>query len=131
MGADLTSTDMSEGYITHSKPKASLAMHRAEENNVLPSQTITNNDNEEALAGAATRLSLLSPPSGNSPSQNLSQSSVKMKSYYYHTQHCFLDYFNEPILDDALIYASGISCQYNKIEGRYTEFIGNPMGTVL
>ena len=46
--ADLTSTDMSEGYITCSRSKAGTAMHGAEKNNVLPSQAITSSDNEEA-----------------------------------------------------------------------------------
>ena len=50
-------------------------MHGAKENNVLPSQTITSDENEEALAGTATTLSLISHPTDNSTSQNLSQSS--------------------------------------------------------
>ena len=48
-GAGLTSTDMSEGYITCSKSKINSAIHEAEEINVLPLQTITSDDNEEAL----------------------------------------------------------------------------------
>ena len=87
LGADLTSTDMSKGYITHSKYKINSVMYGAEENNVLPSQTITSDDNEEALAGIAAKLILLSPPTDNSGSENLSQSSVKMKCYYWH-KHC-------------------------------------------
>ena len=51
-----------------------------------------------------------------------------MKWYYNH-KHChFLGYSNDPIPDDAVIFAGNISFQYNKIEGRYTEFIGNPIG---
>ena len=53
-------------------------MHEVGENNVLPSQAITQNDNEEALAGAATTLSLLSLPTDNSSNQNLSQTSLKI-----------------------------------------------------
>ena len=41
--ADLTSTDMSKGYVTQSKLKNTSAIHWAEENTVLPSQTITSN----------------------------------------------------------------------------------------
>ena len=92
LGADLTSTGMSEGYITFSKSKASLAMHGAAENIVLPIQTITSYDSEKALAGAATALGLLTPPTDNSISQNLSQNPVKMKCQYHHTHYCFLDY---------------------------------------
>ena len=40
---------------------------------MLPLQTTTHDDNEEALTGAATALSLLSPPTDNSASDNLSQ----------------------------------------------------------
>ena len=52
-----------------------------------------------------------------------------MKCYYDQTHCHFLDYFNDPIMDDAVIYIDNIPLQYNKIEGRYTEFIGNPIGT--
>ena len=44
--ADLTSTDMSEGYVTCSRSNASSVMPATEENNVLPLQAITNDDNE-------------------------------------------------------------------------------------
>ena len=70
-------------------------------------------------------LSLLSPPTDNSTTQNLSQSSLKIKCYYHHT--CCYDYFRDPIPDDAVIYAYEIPFQYNKIESMYTEFIGNPI----
>ena len=79
LGADLSSSDMNEGYITCSKSKINSVIHGAEENNVLPSQTMTSNDNKETLAGAAITMSLLSPPTDNSASKNLSQSSVKNK----------------------------------------------------
>ena len=102
-----------------------------EDNNMLPLQTTDSDDKEEGLAGAATALSILSPPTDNSSSQNCSQSSVKMKCYYHHTLHCFLDYLNDPIPDAAVIYISYIPFQYNKIESRYTAFIGNPTGTIL
>ena len=98
LGVDLTSTYMSKGYITCSKSKASSVMHEVEENNVLPSETLISDDNEEALAGAATTLNLLSPPTDNSTSQNLCQSPVKMKCYYHNTHYCFLDYFHDPVI---------------------------------
>ena len=47
------------------------------------------------------------------------------------TQSHFIDYLNDPILDDAVIYEGDIHLQYNKIKSRYTEFIGNPIGTVF
>ena len=78
---------MSEGYIMHIKSKASLVMHVTEENNVLPSQAITSDVNEEVLARAAATLSLVSPLTDSSTTQNLSQSLVKMKCYYQHTNY--------------------------------------------
>ena len=82
MGDNLTSTDKSEGYVTHSKSKINSVIHGIGEDNVMLLQTITSEDNEEALAGAATALSLLSPPTDNLAHENLSQSSVEMKCYY-------------------------------------------------
>ena len=75
------------------------------------------NDNKGALAGAATALSLLSPSTNNSNSQQLNNS--HMKCYYDCTHGHFLDHFNDPILDDAVVYARNIPFQDNKVEGRY------------
>ena len=103
-----------------------------EENNVLLLWTMTRDDNEEALAGEATTLNLFSPPpTDTTASENLSQSSIKIKCYCNQKHHHFLDYFNDPILDDAVIYAGDVPFHYNKIEGRYMEFIGNSIGTVF
>ena len=106
-------------------------MHGTGEYNGLPSQTITRVDNEGILAGEGTTVSLLSPVTNNSASENLSQSSAKMKCYYHHKHHCILHYFDDPILDDVMIYVCDISFQYNKREGGYTEFIGIPTGTIF
>ena len=105
--------------------------HRTKENNVLLSQTITSDESEEALAGAATTLSLLSLDTDNLASEILSQSSIEMKCYYHQKHCCFLDYLNNSLLDDAVIYTGDIPFQYNEREGRYTEFIGNPTGAVF
>ena len=99
--------------------------------NLLSSQTITSDDNEEVLAGASTTLSLLSPPINNLASKNLSQSSVNMKCYYHHKHHHFLDYFNDPISIDALIYTSDTPLQYDEREGRSMELIGNQTNIVF
>ena len=37
----------------------------------------------------------------------------------------------DPILDNAVIYASDIPFRHNEREGRYTEFVGNPTGTTF
>ena len=129
--AELTSTDIREIYVTQSKSKNNSAIHEAEEKNLLPLQTITSDDNEESLAGTAATLSLHFPPTDNSTSGTLGQSSVKMKCYYYHKHHCFLDYLINPILEDAVISMSDIPFHYDEREGKYTEFMGNSAGTVL
>ena len=77
LGADLTNSDIIEGYITNSKSKINSMVQDTGENNVLPPQGPTNNDNEEELASAATALSLLSPHNDNSNSQHLKQSHMK------------------------------------------------------
>ena len=56
---DLTSPDMRKDFVRQGKLKINSMIHRAEENNVPPSQTIISDNKEEALAGAATTLSLL------------------------------------------------------------------------
>ena len=129
LGADLTCTDVNEGYITCSKSKVNSTIQDAEINNGLPPQGPTNIDKEDAFSSAATTLSLLSPPTDNSNSQNVNQS--HMKCYYKHTCCHFLNYFKDPIPDDAVINIGNISFQHNKIEGGLTEFIGNPIGTVF
>ena len=126
MGTDLTSTNVNGGYTTCRKPNVNSTIQDADVNNILPPQGTTNTDKEEALAGAATTLSLHSPPTDNLNSQNLNQS--HMKCYYNHSHCCILDYFNEPIPDDAVMYTGYIPFQYDKIEGRYTEFMGNLIG---
>ena len=54
-----------------------------------------------------------------------------MKCYFHHEQNCFLDYFDDLVPDDAVIYMSDVPFQYKEREGRYTEFVGNPTGTTL
>ena len=54
-----------------------------------------------------------------------------MKCYYDCTHGHFLDYFNDNILDDAVIHSGDIPFQYNKVEGMYTEFISNQAGAVF
>ena len=95
------------------------------------SHIIPSGGNEETFTVAATTASLFSPLNNNSSSANLSQNSCRMKCYYHKKQKCFIDYFDDPIPDDAVIYVSDILFQYNEIEGRYTEFIGKSRGTIL
>ena len=97
--------------------------------NELPPQGPALNDNENVFVSAAIALSLLSPPTDNSNSQHINQSHIKC--YNDQTHCCFLEYFNDPIPDDAVIYAADIPFQYNKIKGMNTKFIGNPIGSVF
>ena len=41
-----------------------------------------------------------------------------MKCYYDHTHHHFLDYFNDPIPDDTVIYAGGIPFSVQQDRGQ-------------
>ena len=80
---------MNEGHTIQSKLKRNSLLHGAGENNLLPLQTINSDQNEETLAGAATTMSLLSPPKNNSSSINLSKNSARMKCYFHLKQNCF------------------------------------------
>ena len=94
-------------------------------------QTKPRDDNEEAIAGTTTTASLLSPPYNSTASMNHNQISAGMKCYFYCKQNCFLDYFDDPILDVAVIYMSDISFQYSERGCKYTKFIGTPKSTIF
>ena len=51
-----------------------------------------------------------------------------MQCYFHHLQNCFIDYFDDPILDDPVIYAGDVPFQYKEQESMYTVFLGNPTG---
>ena len=80
LGADLTSTRC---YIIHSKSKINSTGQDTEKNNVLLLWEPPHNNYNNALRGAATSLSLLSPHTDNSISQHINQSN--MKCYYDYT----------------------------------------------
>ena len=108
--ADLTNTNVIDSYITHSKSKINSTIQDAEVNKVLRLQGPTNNENIEALGGAAATLSPLSP-TDNSNSQSLNQTC--MKCYFNHRHHYFIAYSTEPISGHAVIYTGDILFQYN------------------
>ena len=78
LGGDLTH-DVHEGYLMCSKSKVNSTVHNTVENNVPPWEPC-HNDNEDALPGTATVLSLLSPPGDKSNSQQLNNSHIKCYS---------------------------------------------------
>ena len=55
------------------------------------------------------------------------QHSTRMRYYFHHEHNCFLDYFNDSVLDGAVIYAD-VLLWYDEQESTYTEFFGNPTG---
>ena len=122
--------NVNKGCTTRCKLKNTLPLHGAGENNLLLLQTTLIDANEEALADAGT-TNLLLPTNKNSTSKNIRRNSARMKCYYHCKQNCLLDCFDDPIPDDTVIYMSDIPFQYNKREARYTEFIGNPTGTIF
>ena len=128
LGADQASTDVNEGYTTCSKAKINSMVQDTEENNVLRPQKAAHNDSNNALVDAAVILSLLSPPTDNSNSQHINQGHM---IYYDHTCYHFLDYFNDPFLDDTVIYTGDLPVHYSKIKGRYTKLIGKPIDSVF
>ena len=99
----LTNIDINVGYVTESKLKSNSPLHGVGENNLLPLQTINSDQNEEALVGVSTTISLHSPPKDNSTNTNLSQNSTRMNWYFHHEQNHFSDYFDDPVLDGAVI----------------------------
>ena len=82
------------GYITYSKSKNSSMVQETGRNSVLLLKEPGHNNNDDALAGEAATLSLLSPPTDNSNSQHINKS--HMKCYYDHTHCHFLDYTTNP-----------------------------------
>ena len=127
LGADLTSPDVHKGYLTYGKSKVNSLVHDTGQNNVLLWEPC-HNDNEDALPGAATMWSLISP-TNKCNGQQLNNN--HMKCYYDCTHGCSSDYFNDAIPDDAIIYTGNIPFQYNTVDGRDTEYIGNPGGTAF
>ena len=67
LGVSLTNIDMKEGFGSQSKSKSNSPLHGAGENNLLSSQIINSDQSEEALAGAAATMSLLSLHKETSP----------------------------------------------------------------
>ena len=100
-----------------------------EENNLLPLQTIINNQSDEVSANSADRTSLLSSTKNNPNGKNISHSSAGMKYYFHHEQSCFLNYFGDLVPDEAVIYASDLPFQYNERKVRYTKSISSPTDT--
>ena len=43
-----------------------------------------------------------------------------MRCYFYSQQNHFLDYFDDPVLDGAVIYVADIPTQYSEKEGMHT-----------
>ena len=46
-------------------------------------------------------------------------------------QNHFLDYFEDPVPDDAVIYMGNVPFQYNKQNEKYRVFIGNLTGIIF
>ena len=56
---------------------------------------------------------------------------LRMRCYLHYPYNYFIDYFDDPVPDDTVIYAGHVLLQYNEQEGTYTEFFGNPMHCVI
>ena len=98
--------------------------------NNLPFTPATSNTH---IGEAATSLNLHSPPRDSLELiilSDASQNSTIMQCYFYHLWKCFLDYFNDQVPDDAVIYTGDVPFQYNKQEGMCSEFLGGPKGNI-
>ena len=131
LGVNFTDIDINGGYATWSKSKGNSPLHWAGTNNLLPFQNINSDHGAEALTGVTTALSLSSLPKNNSTCMNLSQNSTRKKCYFHHKQNHFLDHFEDPVPDGAVICGDGVPFQYNEWEGKYMVFVGNPTGIIF
>ena len=104
LGVSLANIDMNEGYATQCNKKSNLPLHGAGENNLPPSKTIHSDQNEEVLDGAAAMMIPLSVVKNNSNSTNIRQNSARMKCYFHCEQNYILGYFDDQVLDGAVIY---------------------------
>ena len=126
---DFTSVDINNSYATHSKlSNKSQTPGVAEENNLWPTQASnnTNAGGETAIPsicihylGTAQNWSSLAMPV-----RTLLECDAISTAY-------FIDYFDDPVPDGAVIYAGDVPFQYNEQEGMCTEFLGNPTGNIF
>ena len=54
-----------------------------------------------------------------------------MQCSFHHLWNHFIDYFDNPVLDGAVIYTGIVPFQYNDQVGMYIEFSGNPAGNIF
>ena len=59
------------------------------------------------------------------------QHSTRMRCHFHYQHNCFIDYFDDPVLYGAMIYAGDVLFKYDEQEGTCTEFFGNPTGYVF
>ena len=123
---DFTHANIDNSYNTCNKLRnKSKIPDAAKENNLAPIQASNNAHDGEA----ATPSNLCSPPSDSIELiilSDASQSFTTMWCYLHYLWNWFIDYFDDPVPDGAVIYNGDVPCQYNKKEGMYTEFLGNP-----
>ena len=126
-----TNVDMNESFATQSKLRTNSPLQGGGENNLLPSQTI--------IIIRAVRQQLMQwtgqinslPLRTIQMVKNICQNSARMKGYFYHEQNHFIDYSDDLVPDDSVIYVSNGPFKYNEREGSYNEFIGNPKVQLL
>lgn len=49
-----------------------------------------------------------------------------MSGYFHCLQNHLIDFFDNPVLDGAVIFGGDVQFQYKEQEGMYTKFLGNP-----
>ena len=128
---ECASVDINDSYATHSKFRNKSKIPDTAKENTLPSTQASNNTNTD---DAVTPLNLDFPLRDSLELiilSDASQNFTEMWCYFDCLWYSFIDYVNDPALDVTFIYVGNILFQYNKEEGTYTEFLGNPTATFL
>ena len=91
----------------------------------MPIQIGNTSNDEGAMPGSTISPNLHLPILDSSQYIILSdtgQHSTRMRCYFHCECSHFIDYFDDPVLDDMVIYAGDVPFWYNEHEGIYTSF---------
>ena len=90
-------------------------------------------DSEGTVPGATTSPNLHPPILDSSQYITLSDAghhSTRMRCYFHYQCNHFIDCFDNPVPQDAVIYAGIVPFQHEQ-EGKYTKFFGHPTGYIF
>ena len=135
LGANFSSINITNSRVTHSKSKVHHKKTDQIDGSLLLPVWVENSSNDQGtVPGAAVLPNLHSPILKNSHYITLSDEYkhfIKIRCYFHSQEKCLLDYFNNPLPDGAVLYASDIPFWYSKKEGKYTEVLDNPTWNIF